>query len=115
MKKRPQLNAPFILDFEFGEQALNIQWFDGKPIFRQGFLMVGGLNSSTVATNLQNIIQTLIDGHWAGFVAAAGWFANAGTQTNGINIDLAGLITVDHQSINLTGEIIFCIVEYTKI
>ena len=114
MKRRPQANAPFILDFVTGEQSLGIQWVNGKTIFRQGFLIPGGQNASTLATDLETFLETLIDGSWAGFVAGSGWFANAGTQTNGITIDLSGLITIDHQSINLTGELLFCILEYTK-
>ena len=114
-KRRPQLNAGFILDFELGEQALNIQWFNGKPIFRQAFQLTGGNNSSTVATTLNTSLDTLIDGYWAGKTATA-WFANAGTITNGIQLAVGdGLLTVDHQTINLTDQLIFCILTYTKL
>ena len=51
-KKRPALNAPFLLDFLLEEQALNVNWFDGRPIFRQAFQMVGGNGTSTVVTSI---------------------------------------------------------------
>jgi len=115
MKKRPALSANFILDFELGEQGIGVNWFNGKPVFRQAFQLVGGNGSSTVATSLQNTMDTLIDGTWAGQTITA-WFANAGTTTNGITIAVAdGLLTVDHTGVNLTGELIFAILLYTKV
>lgn len=112
----PPLNRNKIeYDFVEGEQPLNVKWADGKAVYRQGFLVPGGANASTLATNLHTFMETLIDGSWAGFVGGVGWFANAGTQTNGITIDLAGLLTIDHQSVNLTGELLFCILLYTKV
>ena len=115
MKRRPALSAQFILDFELGEQGLGVNWFNGKPLFRQAFQLAGGNGISTVATNLNTTMDTLIDGYWAGQTAAA-WFANAGTTTNGITIAVAdGLLTVDHTGVNLTGELIFAILLYTKV
>lgn len=103
-------------NFQLGEQNLNVNWINGKPIVRQAFQLTGGNGSSTVATGLNTVMDTLITGTWAGFVTAAGWFANAGTTTNGITIDVGtGLLTVDHTGVNLTGELIFCILEYTKL
>ncbi len=113
---RPQLNAPFILDFELAEQALNVQWVNGKPLFRQPFQLVGGNGTSTAASILNTIMETLVDATWAGFVTGSGWFANAGTTSNGIVVDLGtGLITVRHTGENLTGQLVFCVLQYTKV
>ena len=112
---RRAINAPFILDFELGEQALNVQWFNGKPIFRQAFQLNGGNGSSTLATNLNTVLDILIRGSWAGIITGVGWFADAGTTSNGIVVDaVTGLLTLRHTGENLTGEFVFCILEYTK-
>ena len=103
-------------DFQLGEQNLNVNWINGKPVVRQAFQLAGGNGLSTVATNLNTVMDTLISGSWAGFVTGAGWFANAGTTSNGIVVDSAtGLLTLRHTGENLTGELVFCILEYTKL
>lgn len=58
VKKRTAPNAPFILDYltnEF-EQPINIQWIDGKPIFRQTFDISG-----FTAGESQEIINGVVD------------------------------------------------------
>ena len=108
--------APFVFDFSITEIPLQRNWVNGKPIFERAFQLTGGNGSSTVATGLNSIMEFLIDGKWGGFVAASGWFANAGTTTNGIVVDIGtGLLTVDHTGVNLTGELIFAVLRYTKI
>lgn len=102
-------------DYQLGEQELNVNWVNRKPVFRQAFQLVGGNGSSTLATNLNTFLETVITGTWAGFVPGTGWFANAGTTSNGIVIDLAtGLLTLRHTGEDLTGDVVFCILEYTK-
>ena len=61
MKRRPVTNAQFILDYTLDEQAIGINWIDGKPIYRRIVILTTvGNNKSEAPFSDLGIIDTLI-------------------------------------------------------
>jgi len=110
----PPLNRNKIdYDYILGEQPLNVNFVTGKPIFRQVYQLAGAQNASTVQTDLHTVIGIFVGGIWTG-LDASDWFINAGTGSSGLVLDATGLLTLQHQGVNLSGFVVVAIVEYTK-
>jgi len=102
-------------DYFEAEHLTGVKWVDGKPIFRTVALLVGGNNtSSATLAALAGVVDVLNNARWAGRDGADFRFMRG----NNAGVDLVfstGLVTVQHQTFDFTGEIVGVILEYTKL
>jgi hypothetical protein len=112
---RPGATYPGGVDYATDEHPTGISWVDGKPIFRRVILLAGG-NASSAATiaDIYAAIEQIVNFTWSSRFSITNIVANFGATDNGLNITSADLLTIGHNGINLTGETLQIVLEYTK-
>ena len=119
MPKRRTPLALFAQDYQLEETALNIEWINGKPIFQQVILIPGSNDQSTItiAALIGHIDTLLPTSSWSTFFNNLNHLSNRSvTGDSGIVIvNVNGQIVIFHQGVNLTGNTLNVILEYTKL
>ncbi len=94
-----------------------MKWVDGLPIYRTVELLTGGNNTSSATfAELANHISSLTLARWAGRDSSAGILRFMRGNNAGVDVTIAtGLVVVQHQTFDFTGEIVGVILEYTRL
>ncbi len=104
-------------DYTVGEQFLGQKWHDGREIFRQVIQLPGGnLTSSATIPGLFALINEIVSFRWScNFgTPVTNRFAFFGSTDNGLQLNDSDLFDVGHNGINLTGNTLQVVLEYTK-
>lgn len=115
LQARPGNFFPGGVDFSEAEHEINVNYIDRKPIFRRVILMAGG-NGASAATiaGLYLDIDQIVNFNWSSRFGATNIVSNFGGTDNGLNLTSADLLTIGHNAINLTGNTLQIVLEYTK-
>jgi len=103
-------------DYFATEHRTGVKWIDGKPIFRTVAQLAGGNNTSSATLGaLAGVIDVLNNARWA-CDDGPGTFRFMRGGNSGVDlVQASGLVTVQHQTFDFTGETVGVILEYTKL